>query len=468
MKKILLSFIIFAFTLLILPDGSVAKAEFLSKFTVLLKDGHQKQFIEEVEKHSLAVSYEIKELDLYQIEGKEKDIINYLKSTDVIDSYNKSTFYTPEKSYLDVKDTVIKNRILNNDSPSTLWPHQWDINKTTNNGRSFEISEGSKNVVVGIVDSGIDVDHPDIKNNIVEGSINLVPQDGFNGDEPNETGDINEVNDKTGHGTFVAGQIAANGKLKGVAPQVGIKSYRVIGSNKSESIWIIKGIIEAAKDQVDVLNISLGEYLVQGTIKHKDGSITSNKAEIKAYKKAINFAKKNGTIVVASSGNDSLNLDNKKEVQDYWYKNLSEGAVGFTGKLLALPAALPGVVTVSSVGPSGELSLYSNYGMSTINISAYGGDFRLLEKYGPDSWISENWFRNEVILGLAPNGGYTYSLGTSLAAPKVSAALALVIDYKEFKNPNQTINYLYKNGTIQGDRKQVGQGILNVYNLLRN
>lgn len=126
------------------------------------------------------------------------------------------------------------------------------------------------------------------------------------------------------------------------------------------------------------------------------------------------------------------------------------------------------MVTVSSVGPSGELSLYSNYGKSTINISAYGGDFRLLEKYGPDSWISENWFRNEVILGLAPNGGYTYSLGTSLAAPKVSAALALVIDYKEFKNPNQTINYLYKNGTIQGDRKQVGKGILNVYNLLRN
>ena len=193
------------------------------------------------------------------------------------------------------------------------------------NGRSFEISEGSKNVVVGIVDSGIDVDHPDIKNNIVEGSINLVPQNGFNGDEPNETGDINEVNDKTGHGTFVAGQIAANGKLKGVAPQVGIKSYRVIGSNKSESIWIIKGIIEAAKDQVDVLNISLGEYLVQGSIKNKDGSITSNKAEIKAYKKAINFAKKNGIIVVASSGNDSLNLDNKKKVQDYWYKIYQKG-----------------------------------------------------------------------------------------------------------------------------------------------
>lgn len=133
------------------------------------------------------------------------------------------------------------------------------------------------------------------------------------------------MNDKTGHGTFVAGQIAANGKLKGVAPQVGIKSYRVIGSNKSESIWIIKGIIEAAKDQVDVLNISLGEYLVQGSIKNKDGSITSNKAEIKAYKKAINFAKKNGIIVVASSGNDSLNLDNKKKVQDYWYKIYQKG-----------------------------------------------------------------------------------------------------------------------------------------------
>ena len=92
----------------------------------------------------------------------------------------------------------------------------------------------------------------------MQGSKNLVPKGGFRGKEIEETGELNLLTDKLGHGTHVAGQIAANGNLKGIAPGIGIKSYRVFGEQNADSLWIIKAIIEAAKDDVDVINISLG------------------------------------------------------------------------------------------------------------------------------------------------------------------------------------------------------------------
>ena len=53
------------------------------------------------------------------------------------------------------------------------------------------------------------------------------------GTEPEETGDINNINDINGHGTLVSGSIAANGELKGVAPDTGIRAYRVFGNKIS-------------------------------------------------------------------------------------------------------------------------------------------------------------------------------------------------------------------------------------------
>ncbi|MCS4482248.1 S8 family serine peptidase [Clostridium botulinum] len=62
------------------------------------------------------------------------------------------------------------------------------------------------------------------------GGENFVSK-GFNDDET-ETGNSNDIEDRFGHGTYVAGNIAANGKVKGVAPNIGFKSYRVFDSKK--------------------------------------------------------------------------------------------------------------------------------------------------------------------------------------------------------------------------------------------
>lgn len=132
------------------------------------------------------------------------------------------------------------------------------MKQVTNNGESYKLFSGTKNVTVGIIDSGLDINHLDLKDNVVQGSKNLVPKGGFRGKEIEETGELNLLTDKLGHGTHVAGQIAANGNLKGIAPGIGIKSYRVFGEQNADSLWIIKAIIEAAKDDVDVINISLG------------------------------------------------------------------------------------------------------------------------------------------------------------------------------------------------------------------
>ncbi|WP_240523812.1 S8 family serine peptidase, partial [Bacillus cereus] len=74
-------------------------------------------------------------------------------------------------------------------------------------------------------------------------------------EEPSETGDINQLTDITGHGTSVLSQINANGLMKGVAPDMPVNMYRVFGSSSAEAIWIVKGIIEATKDENDIINI---------------------------------------------------------------------------------------------------------------------------------------------------------------------------------------------------------------------
>ena len=98
--------------------------------------------------------------------------------------------------------------------PSIYDPWRWDIDQVTNDGKSFSIEEGNHNVKVGIIDSGIDFNHPDLKGNIISRGKSFV--DG-----------VTDTHDYTAHGTMVAGTIAANGNIKGVAPKVGLVPYKV-------------------------------------------------------------------------------------------------------------------------------------------------------------------------------------------------------------------------------------------------
>ena len=194
----------------------------------------------------------------------------------------------------------------------------------TNDGKSYDLETGGyKNkdgsithkAVVGVIDTGIDESHPDLKNNII-GGRNLVPA----GMDESETGDPTDIKDRNGHGTHVAGIIGANGKVNGVGPDLGIRSYRVLYSEQALGLpaWIIDGIIAATNDKVDVINMSLRFY--NNTKMTIEGESYKSVAETLLWKRAIQYAVKNGVTVVAGSGNESLNLDDKKDWLRIWLK----------------------------------------------------------------------------------------------------------------------------------------------------
>lgn len=151
-----------------------------------------------------------------------------------------------------------------------------------------ELGLTGKGIKVGVIDSGIDVDHPDLKGRIVA-------QKDFVGDnygvkdsyipKPDAVAD-----DCGGHGTHVAGIVGANGTVKGVAPEVSFGAYRVFGCDGSTYDDILVAALEqSVVDQMDVVNMSLGSF---GT--------WPNDVTSEAIKNAIAA----GVIVVASAGNN--------------------------------------------------------------------------------------------------------------------------------------------------------------------
>jgi lantibiotic leader peptide-processing serine protease len=450
-----------------------AKTETNQYYTVILKDRSKwTQSIKKIKKSQGEITYTVPEIGLIQFKGNQKvaktnaSLFKSLSPSLKLEKPSTST----SKSFKKPNSSVNSIKGLDSTLPA-LWDMQWDMKEITHNGESYNIESGSSNVTVGIVDSGIDIDHPDLVDNLKSGSKNLVPKGGLRGTEPEETGDINSINDINGHGTMVAGSIAANGEIKGVAPNTGIKVYRVFGNKSADAVWIIKAIIQAAKDDVDVINLSLGSYYIDGNI-YKDGELSDNKwADVEGYKLAIEYANKLGSVVVASAGNDSIDVSNKSELNDFLKKKYAEEGKTFNGVGIEAPGELPGVVTVSSTGPTQQLSLFSNFGKNYIDIAAPGGDSRLLEKYGQEAWWDGGLFRQEQVLTTFNTGRYLFASGTSMAAPKVSATLALIIDQRHYKNrPSNSIDYLYKNGVkkdIEPNLAYWGNGQLDVYNAVK-
>lgn len=112
-----------------------------------------------------------------------------------------------------------------------------------------------KGVKVGVIDTGIDYEHPDLTKNYIAG-YDLIDLD----DDPMETQPEQGI--PTLHGTHVAGIIAANGDLQGVAPDAEIYSYRALGpGGMGSSIQVIAAMERALEDGVDVMNLSLGNAI---------------------------------------------------------------------------------------------------------------------------------------------------------------------------------------------------------------
>ncbi|QST01993.1 S8 family serine peptidase [Pontibacillus sp. ALD_SL1] len=109
-----------------------------------------------------------------------------------------------------------------------------------------------KGVKVGVIDTGIDYTHPDLKKNY-KGGYDVVDLD----EDPMET--LETQGEPTLHGSHVAGIIAADGKLKGMAPDAELYGYRALGpGGVGSSVQVIAAIEQAVEDGMDIINLSLG------------------------------------------------------------------------------------------------------------------------------------------------------------------------------------------------------------------
>lgn len=198
-------------------------------------------------------------LQALAVRGKPEDMNELLTESFVKNVYDVQTYAATE--------TVSSLP----DAPATaIFPD--GLNNTTFTG---------KGVKVGVIDTGIDLKHPDLHDNI-KGGYDLVD---FK-KEPQET----EGEGATNHGTHVAGIIAAKGRLTGVAPNSDLYAYRALGPGGfGTSIHVIAAMEKAIQDEVDIMNLSLGNII------NGPDYPTS---------KAVNEATKRGVIVVVANGND--------------------------------------------------------------------------------------------------------------------------------------------------------------------
>ncbi|MEH7415890.1 S8 family serine peptidase [Neobacillus drentensis] len=163
-----------------------------------------------------------------------------------------------------------------------------------------------KGITVGVIDTGVDYTHPDLKSNYA-GGHDLVDNDR----DPMETLAVGKA---TIHGTHVAGIIAANGKVKGVAPEAKIVAYRALGPGGGGTTeQVLAAIEQAIKDKVDVMNLSLGN-----DINGPDLPISL----------ALNRAVDKGIVAVAASGNSGPNV---------W----TVGSPGTASKAISVGASTP-------------------------------------------------------------------------------------------------------------------------------
>lgn len=293
---------------------------------------------------------------------------------------------------------------------------------------------GSAQVLVGVVDSGIDFSHPDLQQNIYKNTAEI-PNNGIdddgNGyiddyqgwdfvDAPNMDGlgdyldRDNDASDENYHGTHVSGIIGADTNngigIAGTAWNVRIlpirAGFRTEDDGYLEDDDAAAGIIYAADMGCNVINISWGD---------------SNYSPI--IEDACNYAISKGAIIVASAGNTP-------------------------GPVCSYPARLNNVIAVGAVTNAEQLASFSSYGID-LDVVAPG---------------------QEIFSTYGGNSQYSHLSGTSMAAPFVTGAVALLLSQNPSLDYQQVRARLHASAKDLGDKgfdNKFGAGLLDVEKLLK-
>ncbi|WP_282141663.1 S8 family peptidase [Cytobacillus oceanisediminis] len=384
------------------------------------------------------IENKLEKLGAVEVSSANPNFLNEIRKSSLVLSAGAENVIYPEAPAVDA-DLPLDNADLYNSL-------QWDIKQVTNNGASWNLPGGTgktadgKDIVVGVIDTGIDYTHPDLKENYAYGK-SFVP--GYP-----------DPMDENSHGTHVAGSIAAKGRTMGVGPDLKVAAYRVFGPDGGAATsHIAEALITAADDNVDVVNMSLGGY---DWFQNPEYTTKETVADVQMFNRAIKYAIQKGVTVVGSAGNNAVDLKSPGQ--------LSGSDNGATHRSPSSQL----MIRVSAGGALKNLAFYSNYGVGKIDVMAPGGD--LGPNYDPNTGTGRD--NSYLALATIPGGGYGYKGGTSMAAPKV-AALAGVIIAKHGKDQispaqvKQIIQSSSEDIFKPGYDEQSGHGLINAVNALK-
>ncbi|MCZ8107096.1 MAG: S8 family peptidase, partial [Burkholderiales bacterium] len=312
-----------------------------------------------------------------------------------------------EPDYIVTKGTISAQATFPND-PS--FNQLWGLHNTGQSGgtadadidapEAWDIQTGDPNLVIGVIDTGVDYNHQDLVGNIWT-NPGEIANDGIDNDGNGYIDDIrgwdfayndNNPSDVDGHGTHVSGTIAGKGNngvgVTGVAWNAKIMPLKFLDDTGSGSTSnAIKAINYATAKGVKLTNNSWG-----------GGGYSQ------ALYDAINAAGQAGALFIAAAGNDAKNTDTSP----------------------SYPASynLANIISVASTTRTDALSSFSNYGLTSVDLGAPGSE----------------------IYSTTPNNTYATYSGTSMASPHVAGAAALLWSQNPTWTAQQVKNTLMNTG----------------------
>ena len=303
-----------------------------------------------------------------------------------------------------------------------LYHKQWDKMRLNASATgSYSIQRGHRAVRVAILDTGIEITHPDLVPNLnfaqsrafVGPAGNDIPED------PNPA----QWDDKNGHGSWCASAVASPINafgISGVAPNVEVVALKVLGDTGRGSFFgLARALVYAGTLKMDVASMSLS-----GVIRHAD----HGNALYIVLQRSIEYARSQGVMPIAAMGNANWDLADGEFFRDF----------------MVSPVEHAGVVGVTATGYYNQKSFYSSYGVGKADVTAPGGATRFQNPPPPyeslgrvlGAWAPESIGsvapvqRDEQCF--APGDPtnchyYAYIQGTSMATPNAAGVAALII-----------------------------------------
>ncbi len=371
-----------------------------------------------------------KKIDLSKIRQTDEILVKYKNNQEIVkikvpqsadfDKLLKAYSEMPDVEYAESNYTY-QATIIPTDSYFT---NQWYLQKIKAVQAWNTIRESPK-IVIAILDSGVQIDHPDLKSNIwinkkeIAGNNKDDDKNGFI-DDVNGWDFVNNVPDPSPkflsgfseagilHGTIVAGIAAASGNnaagISGVTWQAQLMPLKVLDdTGAGNTLQVVKAIDYAIANGADIINLS---FVGEGFSKSLDDAIK------RAYDKGI--------IVVAAGGNEPGQGEGNNLDQLPMYPVCHDGTNGDNR-----------VIGVAATDTMDQKAFFSGYGFKCIDIAAPGISVFSTMAYSPTNYIGDKPF-NKYYDG--------YWSGTSVAVPMISGAIALI----EAANPSLDRNEVVK------------------------